>query len=185
MAGGRAQVRRSSREYSQRVRSATLILLAPVFLLALPCLFVGLGARVDGRMQWPPMPAQPINLIVGILLVLVGCLLGLWSNYRLFTKGRGTPLPVMPTQQLIVEPPYTYCRNPMALGAISMYVGVAILFRSLGAVLLVLLCAGALLAYIKVGEERQTVARFGAEYLDYRRRTPFLIPRPRVQRRIR
>jgi protein-S-isoprenylcysteine O-methyltransferase Ste14 len=185
MASGGAQQRHGSRQFSEGARSVTLILLAPVFLLALPCLYAGLGARVDRRMQWPPLPSPPLNLIVGLLLILAGLLLGLWSNYRLFTTGRGTPLPAMPTQQLIVEAPYTYCRNPMALGAIGMYMGVAIVFRSPGAMLLVLLSAAALLTYIRIGEERTLAARFGWGYADYRRRTPFLIPRPRGQRPVR
>ena len=45
-----------------------------------------------------------------------------------------------------------------------------------------LLGAAALLTYIKVAEEREMVARFGAEYLTYRRRVPFIIPRLRRSR---
>lgn len=60
-----------------------------------------------------------------------------------------------------------------------MYLGTAILFRSIGAATLVLLCAGALLLYIKRIEEQEMESRFGEEYLDYKRRTPFLIPRVR------
>ena len=48
-----------------------------------------------------------------------------------------------------------------------------------GAALLVLLGAAALLTYIKVVEEREMVARFGEEYLAYRRRVPFIMPRLR------
>jgi protein-S-isoprenylcysteine O-methyltransferase Ste14 len=167
-------------EHGPRARSVVLVLLAPVFLLGLPCLVVGLGARIDLLLQARPVPPVPVNLVVGILLIGAGCLLGLWSNERLFTAGRGTPLPVMPTQQLVVQPPYTYVRNPMALGAIAMYLGVALLFQSLGAILVVLLLSAALLAYIRLSEERQLVARFGRGYVEYRRRTPFLIPRLRV-----
>lgn len=165
-------------EHSERVRAVVLVLLAPIFLIALPVLFTGLGALLDQQLQWPPVPPLPVNLILGLPMVLSGGALGLWSNHRLFTTGRGTPLPVMPTQELIVEAPYTRTRNPMALGAIVMYLGVAVLIQSLGAVLVVLLCAAALLAYIRLFEERTTAARFGQAYLDYRRRTPFLVPRP-------
>jgi protein-S-isoprenylcysteine O-methyltransferase Ste14 len=160
-----------------------LVLLAPIFLVALPAAFVGFGARIDQHLQWAPVPPHPINAILGLPMILTGFALGLWSNYRLFTHGRGTPLPVMPTQELIVEPPYTRTRNPMALGAVAMYLGVAVLCRSPGAALLVGLCAAALLTYIRLGEEPVLVARFGQEYADYRRRTPFLVPRPRCRRR--
>ena len=174
---------RRGHEYSERSRSVVLILLAPIFLVALPALFIGLGARLDVLMDLPPGPPPPVNLIVGLPLILVGGALGLWSNYRLFTAGRGTPLPLMPTQELIVEPPYTWSRNPMALGAISGYLGVATLVRSYGAIVVVLLCAAALLTYIRFGEERGMTARFGTQYLQYRRRTPFLLPGIRTLRR--
>jgi protein-S-isoprenylcysteine O-methyltransferase Ste14 len=83
----------------------------------------------------------------------------------------------MATQKLIIQPPYSFCRNPMALGAILMYLGVAVLFGSMGAVVLVLLGAGCLLTYIKRIEEKEMEIRFGQEYLDYKKKTPFLIPR--------
>jgi protein-S-isoprenylcysteine O-methyltransferase Ste14 len=58
-----------------------------------------------------------------------------------------------------------------------MYLGVAVLFRSIGAAILVLLFAGCLLVYIKRVEEKEMELRFGREYLAYRQQTPFLIPR--------
>lgn len=169
----------STHEYSPRTRVVALLFLAPIMLVLLPCLFIGLGAQLNQRMSWPPVPPAPGNLIVGILLLLPSGLLGLWANHRQFTIGRGTPVPLMATQELIVEPPYTHSRNPMALGAIGMYLGVAVLFQSLGAVIVVLLFTAALLVYIKLGEEVEMQARFGPEYLAYRQRTPFLIPRIR------
>ncbi len=120
-----------------------------------------------------------MNAIAGGLLVLAGWLLGIWSNYLQFTLGRGTPVSVMATQKLIIQPPYSYCRNPMALGAIVAYGGASVIMGSPGTALLVLLGAAVLLTYIKVVEEREMVIRFGEEYLAYRRRVPFIIPRLR------
>ncbi len=54
--------------------------------------------------------------------------------------------------------------------------GVGILFRSNGAVILVIFGAAALITYIKTVEEKEMEARFGAEYTEYKRRTPFIIP---------
>ena len=169
----------STHEYSPRTRGVALLVLAPIMLVLLPWLFIWLGAQLDQRMSWPTVPPAPGNLIVGVLLIPPSGLLGLWANHGLFTTGRGTPVPLMATQELIVAPPYTYCRNPMALGAIGMYLGLALMFQSLGAVLVVLLFTAALLAYIKRGEEQEMTARFGPEYLAYKKRTPFLIPRIR------
>jgi protein-S-isoprenylcysteine O-methyltransferase Ste14 len=79
-----------------------------------------------------------VNGLLGLLFILAGLLFGLWSNYVQFTIGRGTPVPIMATQQLIVQPPYSYCRNPMALGAIMLYLGIAIWLGSLSALGMVL-----------------------------------------------
>jgi len=173
-------------EYSPKQRFVALLFLAPVFLFVLPCLFIRLGTRLDQWLQWPSILSLPFNLILGGLLVLTSGLFAMGSIYSQFTIGRGTPVPLMATQKLIIQPPYTYCRNPMALGAIGMYLGVAILFRSIGAVILVLLFASGLLIYIKRVEEKEMQSRFGQEYQTYKRQTSFLIPRfrmtPRPQR---
>jgi protein-S-isoprenylcysteine O-methyltransferase Ste14 len=169
----------STHEYSPRTRLVAMLFLAPVFLVALPCLFILLGAELDAVMHWPPVLPPPSNLVVGLLLALPSGLLGLWANHAQFTTGRGTPVPLMATQELIVAPPYAYSRNPMALAAIGMYLGVALLFQSIGAVILVLVFAIALLTYIKRVEETEMAARFGPEYLVYKQRTPFLTPRIR------
>jgi protein-S-isoprenylcysteine O-methyltransferase Ste14 len=167
----------AAREFSPRQRGLLLVFLAPIFLFLIPSVFVLLGARLDQWLQWSPILSPWFGLTVGCLLIVPSWLFALWSVYRLFTIGRGTPVPLLATHQLVVEPPYTYCRNPMALGAIGMYLGVAVVFRSPGAMVLVLLFAGALLAYIKRGEEGEMELRFGADYLAYKQRTPFLIPR--------
>jgi protein-S-isoprenylcysteine O-methyltransferase Ste14 len=170
-------LKQTRHEYNPNQRMLALLLMAPLFLVVIPYLFVVLGSKVDQRFQWPPILDAPFNYILGGLLILAGLLFAWWSIYSQFTIGLGTPVPLMATQKLVVQPPYTYCRNPMALGAIGAYLGVAILFHSLGAVLLVLLVGGLLLAYIKRFEEREMELRFGQDYLAYKGQTPFLIPR--------
>ncbi len=170
-------LKQASREYSPTQRLIFLICLAPVFLLILPFLQVRLGAKLD---QWFGLPAifpEPYNWIFGLFLILAGWSFAFWANYSQYTIGRGTPVPLMATQQLIVQAPYTYCRNPMALGAIMLYLGVGILFHSIGAAFLVLVFASALLIYIKRIEEKEMEIRFGQAYLAYKQRTPFIIPR--------
>lgn len=72
----------------------------------------------------------------------------------------------MATQKLIIQPPYTYCCNPIALGATGMYLGVAVLLRSMGSAIVLLLYAGLLLVYSKRFDEKEMELRFGQEYLD-------------------
>ena len=164
-------------EYSPNERIAALIVIAPLFLFGLPYMFITLGSWLDQWLHLPPILGEPLNLVFGLLLIVLGLLFAWWAIYSQFTLGKGTPAPLMATQKLIVQPPFSYCRNPMALGTIVAFLGVAALFHSIGAALLVLLCAGALLIYIKRHEEKEMELQFGQEYLAYKQRTPFLIPR--------
>ena len=58
-----------------------------------------------------------------------------------------------------------------------MYMGIAWVLGSPSAVVLVLVGGTLLLLYDKFVEEQEMVLRFGEEYLEYKRRTPFIIPR--------
>ncbi len=170
-------LRQARREYAPGPRLATLAVAGFFFLIVLPYFLIRQGARLDQRFGWTRLRRHPANRVLGWPLIVTGWLFAIWSVYALFTRGRGTPVPLMATQKLVVQRPYSYCRNPMALGAIGMYLGIALVAGSIGAGLLVLLSAALLLLYIKWGEEREMTARFGQEYLAYKQRTPFLIPR--------
>jgi protein-S-isoprenylcysteine O-methyltransferase Ste14 len=169
------------REYSEKQRLLALGLEAIVFLIALPYALIRLGLIIDQWLGFPAVLPQQIRVILGGFLMLGSWLFAIWSIYVQFAIGKGTPVPLMATQKLIVQPPYAYCRNPMALGAIGLYLGFAVLFGSVGALILVLLGAGCLLTYIKLVEEKEMEMRFGQEYLSYRKRTPFLFPRFRSE----
>ena len=106
-----------------------------------------------------------------------GWLLAMWTIVVQFSIGRGTPVPLMATQELVVDGPYRFCRNPMVLGAVVMYLGLAVSIGSLSAVGLVVLPTIWLLAYVKRWEEPELEARFGEAYRLYRQHTPFLLPR--------
>ena len=94
-----------------------------------------------------------------------------------FDRGRGTPLPVLPTQELLIKGPFRYCRNPMTLGTILAYSGIGIWAGTIAGVGFVL-CLGLLLVlYLKGIEENELAERFGEAYLQYKREVPFMIPR--------
>jgi protein-S-isoprenylcysteine O-methyltransferase Ste14 len=170
-------LQQAKREYSERQRLAALAVAAVFFIGVLPVSLVWAGGRLDQALGGPRLYFGPASLPAGLLLIAVAWPSALWSIYAQFTRGRGTPVPLMATQKLIIEPPYSYCRNPMAAGTIVAYLGVAVLAGSPGAALLVGVGAAALLSYIRWIEEKEMVLRFGDEYLEYRRRTPFVIPR--------
>ncbi len=164
-------------EHSESTRIATVLLLGPVFLGLLPFLVAGIGPRVDRRLGLPSPGIGGVSRILGGLVTVLGFSLGFWSVNTQLTRGRGTPLPVMPTQELLTEGPFRYCRNPMTLGAILAYLGMAVAARTVAGTVLVLSLAATLLVYLKRLEEGELAERFGEAYLAYRRETPFIIPR--------
>jgi protein-S-isoprenylcysteine O-methyltransferase Ste14 len=188
-------LKQTKREYGPKARLALLAAAGVLFVIILPLALLGLGGLLDRWLGWPALSYPPANAIIGGLMtlppalrtgasagVLAGWLLGPWTNYVQFSLGRGTPVPVMATQTLLICPPYSSCRNPMALGAVVAYLGVCVVAGSPGAGLLWFLGAVALLAYTRLVEEREMMARFGEAYLAYRRRVPFIIPRLRRRR---
>lgn len=167
----------AEREYTFQRRAFTLVFAGIFFLGILPYVLVTTSARLDARLGLPSISAGALTIILGILLIGGGFLLGWWSNIAQMTIGRGTPLPMMPTQKLLVVPPFTYCRNPMTLGTFLAYLGIAVLIGSISGIFLVLLFIMLLVVYLKLVEEKELEARFGEEYLAYKRNTPFMIPR--------
>ena len=164
-------------EHSAARRIATTLLAGPVFLGLLPFLVAGVGPRLDRRLGLLSFRIGRANRVVGGLLTLLGFSLGFWSIITQLTRGRGTPLPVMPTQELLTEGPFRYCRNPMTLGTILAYLGIAVAVGTSAGTVLVLSLAASLLVYLKRLEEGELAERFGEAYLAYKREVPFIIPR--------
>jgi protein-S-isoprenylcysteine O-methyltransferase Ste14 len=172
----------AQREHSAAGRTAVTLLAGPVFVGLLPFLVAGLGPHLDRRLGLPSLRIGRVNRLVGGLLLVLGFSLGFWSIFTQLTRGRGTPLPVMPTQELLTEGPFRYCRNPMTLGTILAYLGVAVVAGTIAGAVLVLSLAASLLVYLKRLEEGELAERFGEAYLAYRREVPFIIPRPPKRR---
>jgi protein-S-isoprenylcysteine O-methyltransferase Ste14 len=124
-----------------------------------------LGSRLDG-LPW-----------LAVFMLACGLILVIWSVGTLYAAGLGTPAPVVPTRKLVRSGPYRCSRNPMTLGALLIYLGLAVWAGSWGMFALVLGVFAVLLRYIYMHESEELAGRFGVEYLEYRRSTPFLFPR--------
>lgn len=165
------------KEHSQAARLAALIPAGIIFLLLIPYLLLVISPSLDARLGLDLFNRRPATLILGVGLLLAGLPLALWSVLSQFTRARGTPLPMMPTQRLLTSGPFQYCRNPMTLGTLLAYLGLAIGAATIVGVLLVAAFAALLLLYLKRMEEPELLERFGDEYRAYRQRVPFILPR--------
>jgi protein-S-isoprenylcysteine O-methyltransferase Ste14 len=163
-------------EYSKKQRIIGVIFGGFIFWIIIPFFIIVVSSYIDPWFHLPKFRYGLINLVIGLLFIVVGWLLANWTVRVQFTLGKGTPIPLMATQKLIVKGPYTYCRNPMTLGTAIFYLGVAMWLGSISAIGLGLIYPAGILIYIKLIEERELEERFGSEYLEYKKSTPFLIP---------
>jgi protein-S-isoprenylcysteine O-methyltransferase Ste14 len=163
------------KQHSQREKISFLIIMAIFFIFVLPTGLFFISQRLDRILNFPMVLQPPFNL-VGILLLIVGWPLALWAVWVQYKVGRGTPAPMMPTQKLVIVPPYNYCRNPMILGSGIWFLGFVILFNSLSFIFINIFLFIVILFYFKFVEEKELEARFGQEYVRYKKQVPFLIP---------
>jgi protein-S-isoprenylcysteine O-methyltransferase Ste14 len=162
--------------YNQKQRTIAIVLGGFIFWIVIPFFITVISFYIDPWLHLPKYRYGLINPVIGLLFIVVGWLFANWTVKVQFSLGRGTPIPLMATQKLITKAPYAYCRNPMTLGTTVFYLGIAIWLSSLSALGLGLIYPVGILIYIKLIEEKELEERFGSEYLEYKKRTPFLIP---------
>ena len=167
----------AQQEHSTAKHVLILALAGLLIVGLIPFLVANVSLALDRRLGLPNFYAGPANILAGLFLAAVGMGLGLWSVLAEITIGQGTPVPLVPTKKLVIQPPFTYCRNPMTLGTIVAYLGLCVGIGSFFALVIVLILMSLLLLYIKRLEEKELALRFGEEYLEYKRTTPFILPR--------
>jgi protein-S-isoprenylcysteine O-methyltransferase Ste14 len=120
----------------------------------------------------------PIPPVIGLVLVIItggACSL---TVMNLAVRGFGAPFFIVLSRKLASDWMYAWTRNPMVLAGLCFSLSLGIWFQSPVLVLWVLiLFAPALLFFVKAFEERELELRFGVSYLEYRSKTPMLLPR--------
>jgi len=116
---------------------------------------------------------------VGLALLAIGALLFAASLRRFVTEGRGTLAPWDPPRRLVVRGPYRHVRNPMISGVVLVLFGEALVLLSRPHLLWALTFLAINALYIPLLEESLLAQRFGADYREYCRNVPRLLPRLR------
>src|ERR1700685_820010 len=160
------------------MRRAFAILGTAIFLVLAPGTVAGLAPWWITRWHVQSAAIAPLPVRVsGALLVAVGLVVLLDSFARFALKGLGTPVPVFPTQHLVVSGLYRYVRNPMYVAVLAVIMGQALIFGSIGLLEYAAVAWLAAHVFVVAYEEPTLRASFGAEYQAFCASVPRWIPR--------
>ena len=149
---------------------------ALIFPIMIPAFLIIVLPQVDNFLGISSFFNGLGNIIIGVLAIIIGGIVAIWTIVIQINLASGTPFPMLPTKKLLIVGPFKYCRNPMTLGTIIAYAGIAILIGSCTALIVVAIFAVMLICYLKIIEEKELRMRFGSEYIEYKKKTPFIIP---------
>jgi len=177
-------VETSRNPHSPRNQFVARVLPFFVFFFLFPALLFIIPAFVfDKWLQLPTLLSFPIRIVPGAVLIALGIFFLVSSTKAQREIGKGTPMPLKATQKLVVEKPYSYCRNPLYFGLINFFFGISIMIGSPSSLVMVFIFTAIILSYIKLIEEKELEKRYGNDYLEYKQATPLLIPRLPLFRR--
>lgn len=116
----------------------------------------------------PPINFGWVNWVVGLLILIPNMIISIWS---LATLAKCNP------DKLVVTGPFAHSRNPLVASMLGIYWGIGVLIGSLIFIILATFVFAIIALYIILFGEKKLETRFGREYLLYRKRTPFMIPK--------
>ena len=118
-----------------------------------------------------------VQLILGIVLLVFGLFLAIWTMVLFAKIGKGTLAPWAATKHLIIEGPYRIVRNPMITGVLLVLTAEALILSSIYIFYWMVLFFIINCVYFKLFEEKQLVRNFGDEYIAYRKSVPMWFPK--------
>jgi protein-S-isoprenylcysteine O-methyltransferase Ste14 len=152
------------------------------FLLVTPGVVAGLIPYwITGwRMPWDGGWSSPVAVVSGIAIA--AGILVLLDAFARFARADGTPAPPMPTRHLVVVGPYRFVRNPMYVAVLTIILGQALLFRSVGALVYAAVVLAMVSLFVRGYEEPTLEEEYGEEYREYQRHVRAWLPRLRPWR---
>ena len=153
-----------------------------VFFFFFPIVFFIIPNFVlDPWLSLPELFSSMTRILLGGIMIFQGVYFLLWTLKAQREIGKGTPMPLIATQKLVIQAPYSFTRNPLVFGLINFYFGISIAINSISSLVIILIFSNLILAYIKFVEEKELTQRYGADYLAYKKITPFLLPRRSIK----
>lgn len=113
---------------------------------------------------------SPSVLIVGLLILIVGATLRLWSAFA-FYRANIKVVYVKPQAQLVTSGPFALSRNPLYIGILLINLGSGLLFGTPGGVVTSVILFVLFDMWARL-EEKQLTEKFGATYQEYMKCVP-------------
>ena len=132
----------ADKEYPLALRVAATLCGGTIFVLLIPLFFLHFGPALDQQLGVQITPVNLVWRIAGSIFLLIGIFFAVWSIGDQITRGKGTPIPAMATQKLLVHGPFQYSRNPMGFGTSLAYLGLSFYMASLSMVVFSLISRG-------------------------------------------
>jgi len=159
------------------MRTSTAAAGSTAFFLVAPGTVAGVIPWLITRWEIPgSTPGWRVAQVLGVLLIVVG-LIPVVHAFAQFAKAGGTPMPLAPTQRLVVNGFNRYVRNPMYVGLLIVILGQALLFGSLWLVLYAICTWIITASFVRWYEEPTLDRTYGNEYETYRRNVPAWLAR--------
>jgi protein-S-isoprenylcysteine O-methyltransferase Ste14 len=148
------------------------------FLFVAPGIVAGvIPWAISGYQLEPPLLGfEPLRWI-GVALLILGALLLIETFSRFALQGLGTPAPIAPTKTLVVTGSYRFVRNPMYVAVVSLIVGQALWFGSIGTLIWGVVVWLTVHAFVLAYEEPTLSSTYGVQYDRYRANVRRWIPR--------
>lgn len=136
-----------------------------------PVIYVVVFAFAALLQKLVPLGALPKGIARGVGSVLLGggVVLCGWS-ILLFRRAQTSLVPIQPTTSLVSEGPYRFTRNPMYLGLLFVYLGVAFLRRMVWGVMCAPIVVVIVNQQVIKKEERYLERKFGNSFVSYKSR---------------
>jgi protein-S-isoprenylcysteine O-methyltransferase Ste14 len=117
-----------------------------------------------------------------MILMIAGTFLALICIATFIVIGKGTPAPFDPPREFVARGPYTYVRNPMYIGGLTLLAGFGLYQHSLSILILTVIFLAVVHLLVVFVEEPGLENLFGQSYFEYKNQVNRWIPRLRIKR---
>jgi protein-S-isoprenylcysteine O-methyltransferase Ste14 len=118
--------------------------------------------------RYVPLPGLPVTIarVLGAAFIVPALILSIWSIGR-FRASRTSIVPIRPATALVITGPYRVTRNPMYLGLLLLYCGIACWFGLVWSLMLAPVLVWVISVFVIGREERYLTRKFGVDYRRY------------------